>query len=347
VNVTFTLAFISGRTFLKILIISTLCAAFPAPCMGQDLGGPAAGGESSPGAEPPADLLPMWLISKGNSAAGEPSTDAAVSYVEGHKPILSPGKDLPFSPYAEAVEYYLRRERSDSGLASTIIIAPSLPVAAAAAQKDTRRANAFNWQGAAQQSLLLLSVQHALRLAIEPDTRANLKGPFWKDYFRTVKSLRGWGDGDSFATNYVGHPMMGAVSGFIQVHNDPAGINLELSLEKQYRNSRMKALAWSAAYSLQFELGLFSEASLGNVGLNPRKRSKHPMGFVDLVVTPVIGTSWLIGEDALDHYVIKKIERGTSNHFLRALARSWLNPSRSVANLLRFKKPWQRDTSRM
>jgi hypothetical protein len=159
-----------------------------------------------------------------------------------------------------------------------------------------------------------------------------------------VKSLRGWGDGDSFATNYIGHPMMGAVSGFIQAHNDPAGNNLELSLEKQYRSSRIKALAWTAAYSLQFELGLFSEASIGNVGLNRRKTSKHPMAFVDLAVTPVIGTGWLIGEDALDRFVIKRIERRTSSHLLRVLARSWFNPSRSVANLLRFKKPWRRDT---
>ena len=106
----------------------------------------------------------------------------------------------------------------------------------------------------------------------------------------------------------------------------------------------MKALAWSAAYSLQFELGLFSEASIGNVGMYPRKTSKHPMGFVDLVVTPVVGTSWLVGEDALDRYLIDPIERRTDNRALRALARSFFNPTRSIANLLRFKRPWHRDT---
>ena len=71
------------------------------------------------------------------------------------------------------------------------------------------------------------------------------------------------------------------------------------------------------------------------------------MAYVDLVVTPVAGTAWLIAEDALDRFVIARIERMTSSHTLRVLARSWLNPNRSLANLLRFKKPWARNTRQM
>jgi hypothetical protein len=204
--------------------------------------------------------------------------------------------------------------------------------------------NSFNWREAVKQSFLFLTIQQSLRLAIEPETRANLKGPFLGNYFRALTSLRGWGDGDSFTTNYVGHPMMGSVAGFVQIHNDPAGMRLTLEASKTYCDSRLKALAWSAAYSLQFELGLLSEASLGNVGMSPRKSSRHPMAFVDLVVTPLVGTSWLIGEDALDRYIIDRIERRTDNRVLRNLARSFFNPTRSIANLLRFKQPWHRDT---
>jgi hypothetical protein len=44
-----------------------------------------------------------------------------------------------------------------------------------------------------------------------------------KDYLKALGSLRGWGDGDPFLVNYVGHPMMGSVTGFIQVQNTGRG----------------------------------------------------------------------------------------------------------------------------
>lgn len=107
--------------------------------------------------------------------------------------------------------------------------------------------------------------------------------------------------------------------------------------------SRLKATAWSAVHSLQFELGPISEASIGNVGLKPGEKSNHPMGYVDLVVTPVLGTAWLVGEDLLDRYVIRRIENKTQNRFVHILARCFLNPSRTLANLLRNQEVWYRD----
>ena len=201
----------------------------------------------------------------------------------------------------------------------------------------------FQWGAAFNQLSFFLGMQHAFRFTFESSTRTELKGPFFRDYFASVRRLRGWRDGDSFFVNYVGHPMQGAIAGFIYTNNDPAARRLEVRLNKEYWKSRLKAAAWSAAYSLQFELGLLGEAALGNVGLKPAKGSNHPMGYVDLVVTPVLGAAWLVGEDLLDQYVIRRIEDKTNNRVIRILARCFLNPSRTVANFLRRQEVWYRD----
>jgi hypothetical protein len=206
-----------------------------------------------------------------------------------------------------------------------------------------RNRTAFNWDGALRQSFFFLSIQHAFRLADEESTRAELGGPFFKDYFKALRSLRGWDDGDPFLVNYIGHPMMGSVSGFIQVQNDPRGIHEEVSLKKSYWTSRMRALGWSFAYSTQFELGLISEASIGNIGIKPNGKSNHAMAYVDLVVTPVVGTGWMVGEDALDKYFIRRFENRLPNRTTVILFRSFLNPTRSFANVMRGKWPWYRD----
>jgi hypothetical protein len=67
------------------------------------------------------------------------------------------------------------------------------------------------------------------------------------------------------------------------------------------------------------------------------------MGYVDLVVTPVLGTAWLVGEDLIDRYVIRYIETKVKNRVVRAIVRSFLNPSRSFANMHRGKLFWRRD----
>jgi len=216
------------------------------------------------------------------------------------------------------------------------------PVDSAQPQRAVKESG-FRWGAAVAQSTLFTSVMHVYRITTEPSTRDELREPFFKDYLASLKGLRGWRDGDEFYVNYVGHPMQGAVSGFIQIHNDPSGVNEQVGRDKNYWRSRLKALGWSALVSIQFEIGPLSEASLGNVGMRPSEKSKHPMAYVDLVVTPTVGTAWLVGEDALDRYLIRKIEGKTDNRVLRALVRGFLNPSRSFANLMRFKPAWYRD----
>jgi hypothetical protein len=203
-------------------------------------------------------------------------------------------------------------------------------------------AGGFHWGAAVGQSLFFLGVMHGLRLAFDPGSRADLRGPFLKDYFNTVKRLHGWRDGNGFVVNYIGHPLEGAASGYIQIQNDPKGTQ-EFSMGKAYWRSRLKAMGWAALLSTMFELGPISEASIGNVGLKPRRQAKNPMAWVDLVVTPTVGTAWLVGEDILDHYLVRRVENNSSSPLVRVLARTFFNPSRSMSNMLRLKYPWHRD----
>lgn len=139
--------------------------------------------------------------------------------------------------------------------------------------------------------------------------------------------------------NYIGHPMQGAVSGYIWVNHDRDYGTVEFGDGPAYWKSRLRATAFSAVYSAQFEVGPFSEASIGQV------QKYYPQhGFVDHVVTPVVGTLWMIGEDALDRHVVKPLERRISNRFFLIMMRGGLNPARSFANVMSFRVPWSRDT---
>jgi hypothetical protein len=196
----------------------------------------------------------------------------------------------------------------------------------------------FQWRPALSQSFRFLLAQHAFRFMTEPGTRSELRGPFFRDYIRSVSDLDHWNDGDPFLVNYIGHPMMGAVTGYIQRQNDPRFQAVDFGRNATYWKSVARSFVFSAVYSTQFEIGPISESSLGNSGKIPGTQ-----GFVDLVVTPTIGTGWMIGEDALDRYLIRRVERATSNPWIKLAVRTGLNPSRSFANLMRGKVPWHRD----
>lgn len=208
----------------------------------------------------------------------------------------------------------------------------------AQAAGEVERREGFRWGPALRQSFLFLSIEHSLRLT-QAKTREQFQGKFFRNYWSCIKSIRGWGDGDSFFTNYIAHPMQGAVAGFIQIHNDPAGITQEFSREGAYWRSRFKSMAWSAAYSTQFEIGPISEATIGHVGKRP-----GTAGLTDLVMTPTGGLGMTVLEDALDRLLIRKFEAGSGSLGWQRFMRVSLNPQRTFANLLRFKRPWHRDT---
>lgn len=205
--------------------------------------------------------------------------------------------------------------------------------------RKTNRESGIEWGPLLRHSAFFLASQHSVRILTEEGTREGLKGPFFKDWYRSLSSLHGWGDGDPFLVNYIGHPLQGSVSGFILRQNDIAYRDVEFDNNAHYWRSVLRSMAFSFAYSAQFEIGPVSEATIGAV------QSKYPQqGFVDHVATPTIGTLWMVGEDILDRHVIRRIEGSTENVFIRMMARGWLNPSRSFANMMRFKVPWWRDS---
>jgi hypothetical protein len=178
--------------------------------------------------------------------------------------------------------------------------------------------------------------QHLVRLR-EEKTRQELGGAFFHDWLKAVSQAgRHWDDENKFFTNYVAHPMGGAVYADIYRQNNPRQRRLEIG-DPGYGRMLAHAMLFSAVVSTQFEIGPVSEASIGNVGMrNPRK-----MAWGDLVVTPILGTAWMFGEDVIDQRILKRMDR--SNIVLRNTLRLFLNPSRTGANLSRRKWPWYRD----
>jgi hypothetical protein len=195
----------------------------------------------------------------------------------------------------------------------------------------------INWIGLLRESMYFLAIEHSFRWATEEGTRG-AKGPLVTGYVNSVTNLHGWSDGDPFYVNYVGHPMQGAIAGYIWVQNDGLYATAKFGRNREYWKSRIRAAGFAWAYSAQFEIGPFSEATIGYI------QSQRPQfGFVDHVVTPTIGFGWMVAEDAMDHYVIRTLERHVGNRYVRALARSFLNPSRSMATTLSGRLPWSRE----
>jgi len=166
----------------------------------------------------------------------------------------------------------------------------SIVATAPIARAVPHKAEGFRWKPAIIQSLEFLAIEHIVPLH-EQKTQMQLGGPFFRDWGTSVRNVSGWGDGDNFITNYVAHPMQGAVSGYIQIQNDPRGRDQGFCRSQQYWHSRLQALAFATGYSTQFELGPIGEAAIGNVRL-----IKRTTGFVDLIMTPLGGLGMMLAE---------------------------------------------------
>ena len=195
--------------------------------------------------------------------------------------------------------------------------------------------------GAVGDSIKLLITEHAIRIAFQEKTRNELGGPFWSDYRRSIRWPAQWEDSDSWVVNYIGHPIHGAAAGIIWLDHGPDA-DEPVSLEKRYWGSRARAAAFSAVYSLQFEIGPLSEASIGNVGMRP-----ETTGWVDHAVTPVGALALMVAGDALDQFFVTWVERRVGNRVARAALRMVLNPSRTMANLAQNREPWRRSDRRI
>jgi hypothetical protein len=207
-----------------------------------------------------------------------------------------------------------------------------------------------SWWRVLSQSFFFLSTQHLGNIAMDHDTRNALEnGTFWGDYVYCVEHYRWWRwkDDDPFFVDYVGHPMMGAVTSSIYEQNDPKQRALMYENTRRYWMGRLRAMAYSAAYSAQWKVGPLSEASIGNTGLFYYTRARdgvwtNETGMQDFFITPIGGLAWNVGEDVLDRYVLKRVRHATRNKWL-LLASSMSTPGKSAANVARFRAPYYRD----
>lgn len=204
----------------------------------------------------------------------------------------------------------------------------------------------FDTRGALIQSGLFLAIQHGYRMT-EEKTRRELDGPFFKDWKQSFDQLHGWYDGGRLFTNYVAHPMQGAMTARIFINNSGKAKATEFGRDKAYWAGRVKAFAWALAWSTQFEIGPISEASLGNIGKQLYDGHKSKLTYGDIVVTPAAGFGWTVGEDAIDKFILRRwIERRIDNRLLIKLLRSVITPTQALANVLRGRAPWRRDHRR-
>jgi hypothetical protein len=186
----------------------------------------------------------------------------------------------------------------------------------------------FRWRPALGESLLFTGVMHAFNITTEAGTRDTLDGHWFQDYMHSVSELRGWSDSDTFMAPYVGHPLEGSIFGFIERQNDPKYRLVQWGDGREYWISMLRSMAYSAVWHTQWKIGPASEASIGNVMLHASP------GFICLVDTPTLGFVVMLAEDAADRYAIMGLENRTTNRPLIILARSFLNPGRTFANIM-------------
>ena len=315
------------------------------------------------------NLAVLWLLTPGIltlPASAQQTAAAAAPQLAASGPCSLASPDFSSSKTASFVA---QPERSDSlPCASLVSFQPrgagADPIVEPAIQPTERRVEErFHWQPALKQSLEFLLLEHAVRIGSDSYARyLLLHKPFWHDYMASLgdTDMQRWGDGDDFLINYIGHPLQGAVSGYIEVQNDPKGRTAKFGKNRTYWMSRLRAMAWSAAYSAEFEFGpLLSETAIGNQGgysyipgcglyptcdKVPGKRYKPPTnntGWVDSVVTPTIGTGWLVLEDLLEAKVVDRVA-GDSHAVKYKVLRGTLAPARSMANMLAGHLPWYR-----
>jgi hypothetical protein len=223
------------------------------------------------------------------------------------------------------------------------------------------RKEGFHWGRALFESFTFLAIEQGY--VVHDDYRwvtVENGVPFnhyWRDYKQSLSAWvhSGWDDGDPVLYSYVGHPIQGALTGYIQIQNDPQGRALELSNTKAYWWSRFKAFMWNAAYSTEWNIGPLSELTVEKYGTQARppwnKDGSWPctrkpcvtgVGQVDLVTTPVGGFAWILTEDLLDKQIARRVESATTNRFLIDFTRCALNPIRGGANIVHGKRPWYR-----
>jgi hypothetical protein len=219
----------------------------------------------------------------------------------------------------------------------------------------------YHWKGLLWESFAFFGVENSQRLMADYFFRhLTADSPFWHDYIASLKhwNWRRWNDGDDFLVAYIGHPMQGSVTEFIEIQNDPRGRSLRIDDGKPYWRSQFHAFLWATAYSFDQKLGPLGEAALGSEGgytyvlhcpapcptYRPGiDKVTNNTGIVKLVTTPVGGSVWTLMEDGIDRVISDRLQDRYGDRVFVKIIRGSLNPCRTMANFLRWRLPWYRD----
>jgi hypothetical protein len=281
-------------------------------------------------AAPPSLWLRGRLLACSNASRAFPPAFVPPTRPASSENCIQPVRLLPSLPRKTVTDSNTADTRSDEAAVEAAPSISSMPFVEN--EKST-----VKWKSLMYESSLYLGVMHSFRFATEPSTRMAM-GNQPSGYFDALGAMHGWSDGDGYYENYLGHPIQGAVSDYMWIHNDLRYRNVAFGKSRDYWMSRLRAYAYSWTFSEQFEIGLFSEASLGQI-----QRYRCAYGFVDHVVTPNFGMIWLVGGDIIDRYVTRPLENRTSSVKARSILRGVINPPQSFANILALRYPWHRE----
>lgn len=291
-------------------------------------------------------------------SAGEPVERCP--YLTAYQPLLTTIRDSDTVVVTERENSAMSGKGSDASFSANSE-AGSLPATEMFVEQPAPRKQGFHWGRALLESFTFLSIEQAY--VVHEDYRwvvVENGVPFnhyWRDYKQSLHSWleSGWNDGDPLWYGYLGHPIQGALTSYIQIQNDPRGDGLEFSNTKEYWHSRLRATLWNAVYSTQWNIGPLSEVTVEKYGTRARppwnqdgswpctgKNCYSGVGQIDLVMTPVGGFLWMLGEDLLDKNVALRVEGETRNHLLIDFTRCALNPIRGGASILHGRAPWYR-----
>lgn len=219
----------------------------------------------------------------------------------------------------------------------------------------------FHWKRALEESGTFLVIEQAWVVHTDFRWVVSENGiPFnhyWRDYKQSLSRWweAGWSAGENPMYNYVGHPIQGAITGYVEIQNDPKSRNVEFGKTKEYWWSRVKATLWNGVYSTQWSIGPLSEMTVEKYGSNDRQpwnaNGSYPcntktcywgVGKVNLVMTPVGGLGWELAEDWMDKKIVRRVESKSNNPTLVNFVRCTFNPIRGAANILHGNRPWYR-----
>jgi hypothetical protein len=306
----------------------------------------------------PRSIIVITLLFSGAALGQSPSPICSSGSVD----CVRPASEASFSSSLDA-------SREAGVTAADIPDAPGLNVALADttftepgnSAASEAKPETFHWRRALEESGTFLVIEQAWVVHTDFRWVVSENGiPFnhyWRDYKQSLSRWWevGWSAGENPMYNYVGHPIQGAITGYIEIQNDPRSRNLEFGKTKEYWWSRVKATLWNGVYSTQWSIGPLSEMTVEKYGSNDRQpwnaNGSYPcdtktcywgVGKVNLVMTPVGGLGWELAEDWMDKNIVRRVEDRTDNRHLINLVRCTFNPIRGAANILHGNRPWYR-----